>query len=171
MRDVKYGRAFAGLLLTIVGLMAGATEASSQVHNTAAASPAPGSGPQARFSDPFAYCAAVGTIDAPDARYTGPKVPEVVAQGLKKAFGAPADAPLGPFLRTTVWRGMDGQVYACTVGANLLCQERVDVRRTPTQGMTQESRQLSEKCRPSEGLSRGDHGMPMPAENTGLWSP
>jgi hypothetical protein len=76
MRDVKYGRAFAGLLLTIVGLMAGTTEASSQVHNTATASPAPGSGPQARFSDPFAYCAAVGTIDAPDARYTGPRVPD-----------------------------------------------------------------------------------------------
>jgi hypothetical protein len=90
MRDVKYGRAFAGLLLTIVGLMAGGTETSSQVHNTAAASPAPGSGPQARFSDPFAYCAAVGTIDAPDARYTGPKVPEVVARfekGLRRARG------------------------------------------------------------------------------------
>ncbi len=135
MRDVKYGRAFAGLLLTIVGLMAGTTEASSQVHNTATASPAPGSGPQARFSDPFAYCAAVGTIDAPDARYTGPRVPGMVAQGLKNAFGAPADAPLEPFLRATVWRCMDGQVYACMVGANLPCQERADVSRTPTQGM------------------------------------
>lgn len=136
MRYVKFWRAFTGILLTGVGLMAGVTEATSQGNITSAASPAPGSGPQARFSDPFAYCAAVGTIDAPDSRYTGPKVLEVVAQGLKKAFGAPADAPLEPFLRNTFWRCMDGQVYACTVGANLPCQERADASRKPAQGMT-----------------------------------
>jgi hypothetical protein len=110
--------------------------ASQRVNITPAVSPAPGSGPQAQFGDPFAYCAVHGRIDAPDSRYTGPKVPEVVAQGLKKAFGAPADAPLGPFLRNTFWRCMDGQVYACTVGANLPCQERADVSRQPTPGMT-----------------------------------
>jgi hypothetical protein len=136
MRYVKYWGAFAALLLTVVGLMAGATEAASRVNTTLAASPTPRSGPQAQFSDPFAYCAVLGTIDAPDSRYIGAKVPEVVAQGLKKAFGAPADAPLGPFLRNTFWRCMDGQVYACTVGANLPCQERADVSRKPTQGMT-----------------------------------
>jgi hypothetical protein len=38
-----------------------------------------------------------------------PKVPDIVAQGLKKAFGAPADAPLDPFLHHTFWRCMDGQ--------------------------------------------------------------
>ncbi len=26
------------------------------------------------FSDPYTYCAAVGQIDAPDARYTGPRI-------------------------------------------------------------------------------------------------
>ena len=31
---------------------------------------------------------------------------------------------------------MDGQVYACTVGVNLSCQERADGSRKPTQGMT-----------------------------------
>jgi hypothetical protein len=90
MRFVKYWCAFAALLLTVVGLMAGATAAASRVNIAPAASTAPGSGPQAQFGDPFAYCAVLGTIDAPDSRYTGPKVPEVVAQGLKKAFGAPA---------------------------------------------------------------------------------
>jgi hypothetical protein len=110
--------------------------ASQRVNITPAANPAPGSGPQAQFGDPFASCAVLGTIDAPDSRYIGPKVPGVVAQGLKKAFGAPADAPLGPFLRNTFWRYMDGQVYACTVGANLPCQERADVSRQPTPGMT-----------------------------------
>jgi hypothetical protein len=129
-------RAFAALLLTLAGLMACAPQAVPQRSITSAASPTPRPGQPATFSDPFAYCAALGTIDAPDSRYTGPKVPEAVAQGLKKAFGAPADAPLEPFLHDTFWRCMNGQVYACTVGANLPCQERADVNRTPTQGMT-----------------------------------
>jgi hypothetical protein len=64
------------------------------------------------------------------------KVPKAVAQRLKEAFGAPADAPLEPFLHNTFWRCMNGQVHACTVGANLPCQERADVSRSPTQGMT-----------------------------------
>jgi hypothetical protein len=36
----------------------------------------------ASFSDPFAYCAAVGTADTPGPRYTGPAMPEAVARGL-----------------------------------------------------------------------------------------
>jgi hypothetical protein len=128
--------AFPAFLLSLVGLTTCTPQAVSQGSITSAASPAPGSGQPATFSDPFAYCAALGTIDAPDSRYTGPKVPEAVARGLKKAFGGPADAPLEPFLHNTFWRCMDGQVYACTVGANLPCQERADVTRRPTQGMT-----------------------------------
>jgi hypothetical protein len=129
-------RSFTTFLFTVIGLIACATQAVPQGDITLAASPAPGLGQQATFTDPFAYCSALGTIDAPDARYTGPKVPEVVAQGLKKAFGAPVDAPLGPFLHNTFWRCMDGQVYACTVGANLPCQERADTSRWPTEGLT-----------------------------------
>jgi hypothetical protein len=41
MRYVKYWGAFATLLLTVVGLMAGATEAASRVNTTLAASPTP----------------------------------------------------------------------------------------------------------------------------------
>jgi hypothetical protein len=87
------------------------------------------------FADPFAYCAAVGTIDAPDARYTGARMPESIARGLKQALGAPAGAPLTPFLEHSFWRCMDGQVYACTVGANIPCQEKADTNRTPTAAM------------------------------------
>jgi hypothetical protein len=136
MGYVKNRRSFAVLLLIAVGLMARTNPAAPQVNALPAASPAAGSGHPAVFSDPFAYCAAVGTIDAPDLRYTGPKVPEAVARGLKQALGAPANAPLEPFLHNTFWRCMDGTVYACTVGANLPCQERADTSRTPTQGMT-----------------------------------
>lgn len=87
------------------------------------------------YSNPFAYCAAVGTIDAPDARYTGEKMPVAIAQGLKQAFGAPESAPLEPFLKNSYWRCMNGKVYACTVGANLPCMTKADLSRTPTQPM------------------------------------
>ncbi len=86
----------------------------------------------ASFTDPFAYCAAIGTVDAPDARYTGPRVPETVARGLMKATHASADAPLDMFLNNSSWRCMDGKVYGCTVGANLPCQAKADTSRTPT---------------------------------------
>jgi hypothetical protein len=136
MGYVKRVHRFAPLLLPIVALMACATRAESQGPVTPAASPAQESGQQSTFTDPFAYCAAVGTVDAPDSRYTGPKVPEAVARGLKTAFGAPANAPLESFLRNTYWRCMDGRVYACTVGANLPCQERADTSRIPGQGVS-----------------------------------
>jgi len=88
------------------------------------------------FADPFAYCAAVGTIDAPDARYAGPKVPDVIAKGLQKAFNAPPDAPLDVFVRNSFWRCMDGKVVACSVGANIPCEGKADMSKTPNEGMT-----------------------------------
>lgn len=91
----------------------------------------------ATYSDPFAYCAAVGTIDAPDARYTGEKVPMKIAVKLKKAWGLPDTAPIEPFLRATHWRCMDGAVYACNVGANIPCSEKANLSRTPTEAMNQ----------------------------------
>jgi hypothetical protein len=88
------------------------------------------------YSDPFAYCAAVGTIDAPDARYSGPSVPDEVARGLRTATQAPPDAPLDQFRSGSFWRCMDGKVYACTVGANLPCQEQANTSQAPTAAMT-----------------------------------
>jgi hypothetical protein len=83
------------------------------------------------YDDPFAYCQAVGTIDAPDARYTGPQIPEAIAQGLRNAFNTP-DTPLDIYMRGTFWRCMNGKVYACNVGANLPCESRANIDRTPT---------------------------------------
>ncbi len=114
----------------------------------AACAPAPAPGPapiaptatvaavQASSStaDPFAYCATVGTVDAPDARWTGPKEPDAVVQGLRKAMGIPAGAPAGP-AGSNLWRCMNGQVYACNVGANIPCSEKADTNRTPTAEM------------------------------------
>ena len=47
-------------------------------------------------TDPFAYCASVGTIDARDARDTGPKAPDALLAGMRTVLGfasvVPADA-------------------------------------------------------------------------------
>ena len=86
------------------------------------------------YSDPFAYCAAVGTVNAPDARYTGLKVPEAIAKGLQKAFGVPAGNSLDPFIQNSIWRCMGGKVYVCNFGANLACDAKANTDSTPTSG-------------------------------------
>jgi hypothetical protein len=98
---------------------------------------------EGHFVDPFAYCAAVGTIDAADARYTGPALPEAVARGLMTALALPAAAPSEPLLRNALWRCMNGKVYACTVGANLPCSEKADTRRDPAPELVDFCRQNS----------------------------
>jgi hypothetical protein len=90
----------------------------------------------ATFSDPFAYCQSIGTIDSPDARYTGEKIPVSIAKGLQKAMGLAPDAPLDFLVRSSFWRCMDGKVYGCSVGANIPCQGKADTSKTPNQGMT-----------------------------------
>ncbi len=46
--------------------------------------------------DPFAYCAAVGTIDVPDARYVGERVPDPVVRGMIRKGIVSADASRVP---------------------------------------------------------------------------
>lgn len=91
----------------------------------------------AAFTDPFAYCAAVGNIDQPDARYTGPKTPEAVVKALMKASGVAADMPVDVFSQGMFWRCMDGKVYGCFVGANLPCESKANVNKIPTAEMNQ----------------------------------
>jgi len=107
----------------------------SDVRDTASKSSTKVSENVRTYTDPFAYCKAVVNIDSPDLRYVGPKVPEVIARGLQKAFETPEGAPLDVFIRGTYWRCMDGKVYACNVGANLPCEEKADTSREPNQGM------------------------------------
>ncbi len=86
----------------------------------------------ATFTDPFAYCAAVGTLDTPDERYVGAEVPASVLDALQIALGTPADAPDG-LSDGVFWRCMAGQLYACAVGANLPCTEPANTDETPSQ--------------------------------------
>ena len=89
---------------------------------------------QPLYDDPFAYCAAVGTIDAPDARYNGPEMPDSVVQAMIRQGIVSADAP-AEFQQSAVWRCMDGQVWACHFGANLPCLEKADTSKIPTSEM------------------------------------
>lgn len=73
------------------------------------------------FHDVFSYCAAVGTVDAPDHRYHGVSPPPEVAAALADAAGSP---------ETLRWRCMDGEVYACATGPNVACG-RADHRQRP----------------------------------------
>jgi hypothetical protein len=86
------------------------------------------------YSDPFAYCVAMGNMDEPGAGYTGPKMPDSIAEALKIASGAAPDAPLDVFQNNSYWRCMDGKVYACFVGANLPCADKANTDQTPTPG-------------------------------------
>ncbi len=101
------------------------------------------SGGAKRFDDPAPYCAAVGTIDRPDARYTGPAMPDWVAEALKRASGAAPGAPLEIFKRG-IWRCAAGTVLACTYGANIPCDGKADTRTTPGPG-------AREYCRDNPG--------------------
>jgi hypothetical protein len=61
--------------------------------------------PVDRWSDPFAYCAALGTVDFPDHRYAGPMVTEAIASALRVPASSPPDR--------VKWRCVDGAVLGC----------------------------------------------------------
>jgi len=88
---------------------------------------------QMSWTDPVAYCRAIGTIDVPDARYVGPDVPDWMARSLMRAVHAPADAPIRAF-RHAAWRCMDGAVLACSPGANIPCDQKANASRMPSRG-------------------------------------
>jgi hypothetical protein len=84
------------------------------------------------YADPMPYCKAVGTIDKPDARYTGPKLPAWMAKQLKM------QPEQGKMME---WRCADGAVLACQYGANIPCDSKAVVNQTPTQATLDYCRQ------------------------------
>jgi len=87
------------------------------------------------YDNPFEYCKSIGSIDKPGSEYTGPQVPDIIAEELKKDSGAPDTATVEDFKRGTTWRCMDGKVSACFVGANIPCDEKADTSNEPNEGM------------------------------------
>ncbi len=76
------------------------------------------------YTDVFAYCLAVGTVDGPDDRWNGPRLPEAVLRAVP---------PISP--EATSWRCLDGRVLWCNVGVNLPCG-KAHTSREPTQRIT-----------------------------------
>jgi hypothetical protein len=120
-------------------LALGVTACSPQVKATEAGTQPPTANPasvQKTYSDPFAYCAAIGTIDSPDARYSGPQISDEIINGYKLAARLEASSePMDMFRKTTIWRCMDKRVYACNFGANLPCSSKANVDKTPSPEM------------------------------------
>ena len=127
-----------GVLLATFAVILSACSTQAGAAALSPATPPPTNPPAPQsFTDPFAYCAAAGTIDAPDARYTGEAVPDSVINGFKKAAGLETSTePMQMFKKTTIWRCMGNQVYACNFGANLPCSSKANTDKTPTQAMT-----------------------------------
>ena len=75
------------------------------------------------YTPPVDYCRAVGTIDKPDARYTGPKLPRWMAKQLNLTTGQSDQME---------WRCASGKVLACVYGANIPCNAKANTNSTPT---------------------------------------
>ncbi len=86
------------------------------------------------YTDPFAYCGAVGDMLHPDSRYAGPAIPDTVVRSLEKALNS-KPGTLDSFARNgaVYWRCQGGEVLGCFPGANLQCWD-ANTSTTPTKG-------------------------------------
>jgi hypothetical protein len=75
------------------------------------------------FTNPVDYCKSVGTIDKPDARYTGPKLPAWMASELNLKPGQS---------KMMEWRCANGAILACVYGANIPCGSKAITSQKPT---------------------------------------
>ena len=75
------------------------------------------------YSGPVQYCRAVGTIDKPDARYTGPKLPKWMARKLNLNLNQENQME---------WRCANGAVMACLYGANIPCNSKANTNSQPS---------------------------------------
>jgi hypothetical protein len=133
MKKGLIGVLFILALLLILAVTACTPQPNGQ---TSSPSMVAASGSQATYADPFSYCSAVGTIDAPDSHYTGIPVPDAIIQGYLKAAGLENNGEPAELLqKTTFWRCMNKSVYVCNIGANLPCDSKADTNKAPTQPM------------------------------------
>lgn len=106
--------------------LAGATDTPAAESTATPPPEGPAEGTPAAFADPFAYCGAVGTIDAPDERWAGPPVPPEVVE----FFGQ--DRLGGHF-----WRCFEGAVLGCAVGSASYCGNDPNTSDQPTATMVE----------------------------------
>jgi hypothetical protein len=75
-------------------------------------------------ADPFSFCEKVGTADSPDGGFGPSPAPTALEAYFPSALGVAADAKID--MSSVYWRCMDGHVYICAVGANLVCDRKPD---------------------------------------------
>lgn len=87
------------------------------------------------FTDAAAFCQAAGNADAPDARYTGPAVPDWMVTALysKDEIKAQKASKVDP-ARAVVWRCMGGKVWGCVQGNSPICG-KANQEMAPTKAM------------------------------------
>lgn len=147
-KPIRFTPIFIALLAVLLTACSAAASAASPAAATPEACAAPGSSSstsdcatatapvEPTFTDPFAYCQSVGQIDAPDARYTGPKMSDALFKAYLKAAGLDENAEYpDTFKQMTTWRCMDHKLYACNYGANIPCDSKANTDPTPTQAM------------------------------------
>ncbi len=84
------------------------------------------------FSDPFSYCNRVNTIDIPDKRYIGPRVPDLIINSLKRDLKMAQDVSEDWIKKGTYWRCMNANVWVCFTGANIACMTKANNSKTPS---------------------------------------
>jgi hypothetical protein len=102
--------------------------------------PGPEPVPESRLDslpEPWAYCRAEGTVDAPDPARLDPEASAALLGRVREAFDVSELVSEDLMAAWTIWRCMDGQVWACAVGANLPCSERADTERSPSEPIEQ----------------------------------
>jgi hypothetical protein len=89
------------------------------------------------FMDPVEYCKAKGTLDAPDATYAGPAVPDWMVTALYDPEEIAAQKVAGVDVRrSVVWRCMQGEVFGCVQTNSPICG-KANVNQTPTTAMVE----------------------------------
>lgn len=102
--------------------------AANAADTPAAAAPAGG------FSDPFAYCGSVRTVDYVDTRYVGPRFTAEIADALRVPMESAPDR--------VSWRCVDGVVYACASFDWPVCS------------MTPTAQEMLDYCQRNPGVTR-----------------
>jgi len=136
-RSFPWSAVVAGVVVVVLGLGAGwfllerqpsaGTEAAAVAAASTGAAGSASVAAGGTFADPFAYCAAVGTIDYVDGRYTGSMVTAEIAQALRMPIDSSRD-------RVT-WRCVGGEVLGCSSFAWPRC------------GIVPSAKELVEFCR------------------------
>jgi hypothetical protein len=79
------------------------------------------------FADPFDFCAAIGTRNAPDARYTGPAKPPAIVSGLRAKLRIDPGYDNATFEKQTSWRCVRGELVACSFADQSPCSAKASL--------------------------------------------